>query len=107
LEFVQSGSARAIIAAEDRGGGQVVALADLQERRELHTQADYDALFAAYERDNLPKQGEALAKIRTWVASGHCVALTCYEAEPCQCHRHCVAEALEREFGTKFSPQHL
>jgi hypothetical protein len=78
-----------------------------EERRELHTQADYDALFAVYERDHLPRQAEALGKIRTWVAEGHRVALTCYEAEPCQCHRHCVAEALEREFGTKFSPRHL
>jgi uncharacterized protein (DUF488 family) len=78
-----------------------------EERRELRSQADYDALFAVYERDNLPKQGEALAKIRAWVAEGYCVALTCYEAEPCQCHRHCVADALEREFGTKFSPRHL
>jgi uncharacterized protein (DUF488 family) len=78
-----------------------------EERRELHTQADYDALFAVYERDSLPKQGHALAKIGAWVAEGYRVALTCYEAEPCQCHRHSVAEALERELGSKFSPRHL
>lgn len=78
-----------------------------EERRELHTQADYDALFAVYERDNLPLQGAALAKIRGWVTEGHHVALTCYEAQACQCHRHSVAEALEREFGRTFSPRHL
>lgn len=78
-----------------------------EERRELHTQADYDALFAAYERDSLPQQGAALAKIRGWVKEGHHVALTCYEAEACQCHRHSVAEALESEFGVSFSPRHL
>jgi Protein of unknown function, DUF488 len=78
-----------------------------EERRELHTQADYDALFAVYERDSLPNQSHALARISSWVAEGNRVALTCYEAEPCQCHRHCVAEALERELGTKFSPWHL
>jgi len=77
------------------------------ERKDLNTQADYDALFAVYERDNLPQQGAALAKIGSWVKEGHRVALTCYEAEPCQCHRHCVAEALEREFGRDFCPQHL
>ena len=32
------------------------------ERQRLHTQADYDALFAAYERDSLPRQTEALAR---------------------------------------------
>lgn len=78
-----------------------------EERRELKTQADYDALFVAYERDNLPAQGHALAKICAWVNNGHRVALTCYEAEPCQCHRHCVAAALEREFGVPFAPNHL
>jgi uncharacterized protein (DUF488 family) len=78
-----------------------------EERRELNTQADYDALFAVYERENLPKQGAALAKIGGWVKEGHRVALTCYEAEPCQCHRHCVAEVLAREFGVAFTPNHL
>jgi hypothetical protein len=70
-----------------------------EERRELHTQADYDALFAVYERESLPKQSEALAKIRGWIAAGDRVALTCFERLPEQCHRHCVAEALERATG--------
>ncbi|MDQ5980656.1 MAG: hypothetical protein QG602_3633 [Verrucomicrobiota bacterium] len=79
-----------------------------EERRELKTQADYDALFADYERTSLPKQGDALQKISQWVQSeGHRVALTCYEAEPCQCHRHCVAEALERLGGASLAPRHL
>ena len=78
------------------------------ERRELETQADYDALFAVYERDSLPAQTSALAKIRGWVeGEGQRVALTCYEAEPCQCHRHCVAEALERQGGALLVPYHL
>lgn len=79
-----------------------------EERRELETQADYDALFAAYERDSLPLQTAALAKIRAWIETdGERVALTCYEAQPCQCHRHCVAEALERGGGRAFVPAHL
>lgn len=79
-----------------------------EERKALKTQADYDALFAAYERESLPRQGEALAKIRGWIEQeGARVALTCYEAEPCQCHRHCVAEALERGGDRLFIPRHL
>lgn len=66
-----------------------------EERRELHTQGDYDALFVVYERENLPKQSKALEKIRSWVGAGERVALTCFEKLPKQCHRHCVAEALE------------
>ncbi|MGB6222537.1 DUF488 family protein [Haloferula sp.] len=65
------------------------------QRRELNTQADYDALFEDYERDSLPKQTEALEIIRTWITKGERVALTCFEKHPHQCHRHCVAEALE------------
>ena len=77
------------------------------ERQALHTQADYDALFAAYERESLPRQTDALKKIGAWVQAGERVALTCFERLPEQCHRHCVAEALARTFGRKFAPQHL
>lgn len=78
-----------------------------EERRELKTQADYDALFEVYERDSLPKQTVALERIQQWVTAGHRVALTCYEHLPHQCHRHCVAEAMERSFGRTFRPIHL
>jgi uncharacterized protein (DUF488 family) len=79
-----------------------------EDRRELKTQADYDALFALYERDSLPKQEAALAKIRQWIGrDGYRVALTCYEAQPCQCHRHCVADALAEIGGEEFRPNHL
>lgn len=78
------------------------------ERKELVTQADYDALFEVYERDSLPHQGEALEKIRGWIErGGQRVALTCFEAVPCQCHRHCVAEALACLGGTALEPVHL
>jgi Protein of unknown function, DUF488 len=78
-----------------------------ERRRGLDTQADYDALFAEYGRDNLPREGAALAKIHSWVGSGERVALTCYERSPAQCHRHCVAEALERAFGKGLAAKHL
>lgn len=78
-----------------------------EERRELETQKDYDALFVTYERDSLPQQGEALTTIKGWIESGERVALTCYEYSPEQCHRHCVAEALEREIGRKYAALHL
>jgi hypothetical protein len=77
------------------------------KRRELETQADYDALFAEFARESLPQQGAALETIRAWVAAGERVALTCFERLPEQCHRHCVAEALERTEGAKFTAQHL
>src|SRR5438093_1540992 len=65
-------------------------------RKDLKTQEEYEALFARYEKNDLPRQGAALSK-----------ALTCYEAQPGQCHRHCVAEALERIGGAKLRAHHL
>lgn len=76
-------------------------------RRELETQADYDALFEIYERKDLPKQEGALAKIRGWIAAGERVALTCYEHLPEQCHRHCVAEALHKSAKRAWNFAHL
>jgi hypothetical protein len=78
-----------------------------EDRRELKTQSDYDALFAAYERDWLPKQTGSLDAIRAWIDTGKCVALTCFEALPQQCHRHCVSDILERKFGPQFHAKHL
>jgi uncharacterized protein (DUF488 family) len=77
------------------------------QRRHLRTRADYDALFLSYERDYLPHQGEALAAIRDWIAAGERVALTCYELNPEQCHRHCVADALREQIGAQLRVRHL
>jgi uncharacterized protein (DUF488 family) len=63
-------------------------------RQELNSQKDYDALFDEYELRDLPKQAATLKKIADWIAQGERVALTCFEALPEQCHRHCVAEAV-------------
>ena len=78
-----------------------------EKRQELRLQADYDALFEEYEFTSLPKQSDALNKIRNWVAAGERVALTCFERLPQRCHRHCVAEALERIGGSKLNAHHL
>jgi len=78
-----------------------------EERYGLNTQADYDALFAVYTREALPKQQASLETIRAWVNEGERVALTCFEHLPHQCHRHCVANALTTKYGKEFAPIHL
>lgn len=78
-----------------------------EQRQELKTQADYDALFATYERRDLPKQTAAVKRIAGWIRDdGLRVALTCFEAVPEQCHRHCVAEAVAAQLG-KSAIRHL
>ncbi len=78
-----------------------------EQRQELDTQADYDALFAEYERDYLPSQTCALKTIQGWMEKGDRVALTCYELQPHQCHRHCVSEALEALSRNQIAARHL
>lgn len=78
-----------------------------EQRQSLDTQADYDALFADYKRTCLPEQGAALEKIEGWIGKGERVTLTCYEHLPNQCHRHCVAEALEGRAAKTLAARHL
>ena len=66
-----------------------------RRRRGLKTEGDFKNLFKTYEQTILPNHGDALEKIRAWLRSGESVALTCFELEAGQCHRHCVANALE------------
>ncbi len=67
-----------------------------RRRRGLKTEADFKELFKTYEQTILPNQGDALEIIRAWLESGESVALTCFELKAGQCHRHCVANALEK-----------
>lgn len=79
-----------------------------EERQNLETQSDYDKLFTAYKRETLPRQTKALVKIASWIREqGQRVALTCFELLPHQCHRHCVAEALQKSFGPKLTARHI
>lgn len=79
-----------------------------EKRRNLETQGDYDALFEYYDKKILPRQTDALARIRHWIEEeGERAALTCFERLPDQCHRHCVAETLERSSGRRLAPMHL
>lgn len=64
------------------------------QRQELNSQADYNRLFENYERTTLENNRDALLKVRALIKSYTRVALTCFEKEPCQCHRSRVAKAL-------------
>ncbi|MGO8929902.1 MAG: DUF488 family protein [Limisphaerales bacterium] len=83
--------------------GEPVGDADFQKLLFLYTQEGE----AAPSYDVVPDKVGAFETIRGWVAAGERVALTCFERLPQHCHRHCVAEALERMGGGKFAPQHL
>ena len=67
------------------------------DRRNLKTEVDFKNLFKAYEQ-TIPAKTRAMPwkKSEAWLRSGESVALTCFELEAGQCHRHCVANALEK-----------
>ncbi len=75
-------------------------------RMELNSQADYDALFAEYEVEDLPQQEDAVARLVNLLDEHERIALTCFEKEPHCCHRHCVAEAMEKLPGCPVA-QHI
>ncbi len=66
-----------------------------KDRRGLETQGESRHLCRTYTKRILERQGDALTTILAWLCSGETVALTCYEHEPSQCHRHCIVAALK------------
>ncbi len=69
------------------------------ERQALNCQADYDSLFVKYEREILPRVQREIAEISDMVKQGRGVALTCFEANPAQCHRTKVLNAITSRIG--------
>jgi uncharacterized protein (DUF488 family) len=78
-----------------------------EQRQELNTQSDYDNLFAIYRDQNLTKTIKAQAEILNLLKKNKRIALTCFEANICQCHRKHLAEAIEKLPGFKYNVQHI
>lgn len=60
--------------------------------------AGVDAILAAYDAHMEDRWGEALAGVSA-VVEGKRVALMCFEADPCECHRTSVAKQLAARLG--------
>jgi len=77
------------------------------QRQELNTQSDYDVLFAAYRKNNLSKTIAYQSEILTLLQKNKRIALTCFEANICQCHRKHLAEAIETLPEFKYEVKHI
>src|SRR5690606_27897196 len=64
------------------------------KRQELETQADYDRLFTDYRKTTLSDTSDQQKQILDLLKNYRRIALTCFEAEPCRCHRSHLAYAL-------------
>jgi len=78
-----------------------------EQRQELNTQADYDKLFTVYRNQNLTTTTKAQAEILNLLKTNKRIALTCFEANICQCHRKHLAEAIENLPGFEYKIEHI
>lgn len=77
------------------------------KRRELNTQKDYDELFEDYKKNNLTQTTEHQIYILNLLKKKKRIALTCFEAESCQCHRTHLANAVSNLKDFKYELEHL
>lgn len=77
------------------------------QRKELNTQSDYHKLFAAYRKNILPQTTELQTRILQLLKEHKRIALTCFEANICQCHRKHLAEAIQSLPGFNYEVKHI
>jgi uncharacterized protein (DUF488 family) len=77
------------------------------QRQELKTQTDYDNLFALYRKNNLSKTVSSQNEILKLLKQHKRIALTCFEANICQCHRKHLAEAIESHQDFNYEVKHI
>ena len=78
-----------------------------EQRQELNNQNDYDKLFTVYRKNNLCKTIKAQTDILDLLKQNKRIALTCFEANICQCHRKHLAEAIEKLPGFDYEVEHI
>ena len=77
------------------------------QRQELNNQSDYDKLFDLYRKHNLSKTVNSQNEILKLLKQYKRIALTCFEANICQCHRKHLAEAIEKLPGFDYEVKHI
>lgn len=77
------------------------------KRQALEAQADYDRLFADYRKTTLSETSAHQKQILGLLKKYRRIALTCFEAEPCQCHRSHLANELVQTKDLEFPLKHL
>lgn len=80
---------------------------DSDKRQELNTQADYDKLFLLYRNNILTQTQDYQEKIIDILKNKKRVALTCFEANICQCHRKHLAEAIIKNPAFVYELKHI
>lgn len=77
------------------------------KRQDLNDQKDYNALFGYYKRDTLTQTVPSQEKILEILRMKKRIALTCFEADICQCHRKPLAEAITQLPQWQYTLKHI
>ncbi|MEX6691189.1 DUF488 domain-containing protein [Danxiaibacter flavus] len=77
------------------------------QRRTLKTQEDYDQLFQIYKQHNLKETVGVQEHILKLLQKKKRIALTCFEADICQCHRKHLAESITKLSMWRYEIEHL
>lgn len=80
---------------------------DSNLRQELNTQEDYDALFEIYKKTTLEATLSYQDKIITLLEKYNRIALTCFEADICQCHRKPLSESIKKNPKFNYELKHI
>jgi uncharacterized protein (DUF488 family) len=80
---------------------------DSDQRQELKSQIDYDVLFDKYKSKNLNETVDNQIEILNLLKTNKRIALTCFEADVCQCHRKHLSEAITNLKDFKYKLEHL
>lgn len=80
---------------------------DSDKRKQLNSQEDYDNLFEEYISNNLSKTVRTQETILDLLQRNKRIALTCFEADKCQCHRTHLAEAISNLDNFHYELEHL
>ncbi len=80
---------------------------DSGKRKSLNTKEDYELLFDEYESHTLKKNKAALEYLYSIFKKYQRVAITCFEADHCMCHRGRVARALSEIKEWKYPILHI
>lgn len=76
-------------------------------RKELKDQSDYNSLFKKYREDMLPGTTTIQHQLIGLLNEHKRIALTCFEADICQCHRLHLAKAVIKLSNNSYNLKHI
>ncbi|WP_299220926.1 DUF488 domain-containing protein [uncultured Aquimarina sp.] len=77
------------------------------KRRKLNGQSDYDTLFEEYKKNKLATTKNTQLEILKLLEQKERIALTCFEANICQCHRKHLSESIANLETFKYKLEHI